>query len=40
MVFARMPMFMIDQAVLDASEFLKDNAFADFRLVEYMVDSE
>ena len=40
MVFARMPMFMIDQAVVEASELLKENAFAELRLVECMVDNE
>lgn len=40
MVFARLPMFMIEQAVLEASELLKDNALAELRLVECMVDAE
>ena len=40
MVFARMPMFMIDQAVVEASELLKENAFAELRLVECLVDAE
>ena len=40
MVFGRLPMFMIERAVLEASELLKDNALAELRLVECVVDAE
>ena len=40
MVFARVPMFMIEQAMLDASKFLKDNALTELRLVACMVEPE
>ena len=40
MVFKRMPMFMIEQATLEASKLLKENSLAELRLVECMVNAE
>lgn len=40
MVSARMPIFIIEQGVVEASELLKENALSELRLIECVVEAE